>query len=97
MATSPDDVCMVCETTRDQHGDSNHKFSEDGQLIPIQPGPPARQKAPDEKRASLSPEAKGVADNMTSQTLLRLIDTLVEKEVISGKDLMYILGNHVPN
>lgn len=91
----PDDECALCGLTRENHGDSNHKFSQDGELIPVKPGPPARQQPPEEKKASLSAPAKDLAEDTTAQAFLRLVDVLVKKEVLDGQDLMYILGNHV--
>lgn len=80
---SPDDLCQVCQTPRDQHGDKHHKFSVDGQLIQLDP-PKPRQEAPrhrDEKPAA--PEAKAFAT---------LIEVLAEKNILNTKDVIRIFS-----
>lgn len=79
---SADDVCEVCGETRENHGDKKHKFSIDGQLIPIEPGP----------KPSNTPPARAVANDPVARLHLRLVERLVAKGIFDGTDLLYIFG-----
>lgn len=85
---SPDEECGVCGTQRDQHGDKQHQFNLDGQLIPLKPAEPPRQTAPRERDPNLKPS--GVEEQ--HKAFLRLNEVLLEKGVIDGSDLIRILG-----
>lgn len=88
----PDDPCGVCDTTRENHGDMRHKFSLEGHLeVMPEPAPP-RAEAPKLKGETMSPEAQKVAQDPTAHVILRLVELMVEKELLSGDELMYILG-----
>jgi hypothetical protein len=81
---SPDDQCEICLTTRELHGDKNHQFSTDGELIPIKQGDPPRRQPPT--------VAGQVANDPVARLTLRLIETLVQKQVLVGDDLVHIFG-----
>lgn len=83
----PDDLCMICNKTREMHGDMNHKFSEDGQLIPIEKRPEPRVKPPRHRDDPLPPteDARAIAT---------LVEVLIEKDVLDAKDVLRIFkGN----
>lgn len=83
MATlKPDDVCEVCQETRENHGDKHHKF---GTLEPIQPGEPARQIPP-------TAAGKELSNDPVARLQLRMIEQLAKKGVFTGDDLMVIFG-----
>lgn len=89
---SPTDRCGVCETIREEHGDKNHEFNLDGQLLPIKKGEPPRQSAPQPKGSTPK-----VDDLQAANLGLRIIDRLVTKGIFDAVDLMYVLGNgYVP-
>lgn len=77
---SPDDLCGVCGTIRELHGDKNHKFDLDGNLIPV--------KEPVNKM----PAAPRVIKDPVPATMLRLVERLVAKKLLDGDDLLFILG-----
>lgn len=84
-----DDVCAVCDETRENHGDKQHEFSLDGVLKPIKQGAPARSEPPRERTAA------GVAlgNDPVARLQVRLIERMVAKGLFDGEDLMYIFGN----
>lgn len=85
---SPDEECGVCGAQRDQHGDKQHQFNLDGQLIPLKPAEPPRQTPPRERGSMPAPS--GVEEQ--HKAFLRLNEVLLEKGVINGQDLIRILG-----
>lgn len=89
---SPDDECGICGTTRDMHGDKNHQFNMDGQLIPIKERPAPRQEAP-QHRDDPKP---GVETNKPDAhlALLGLIEVLIEKGVLDARDVFKVLGGN---
>lgn len=87
---NPDDICAVCETKRDEHGDKEHEFNLDGILIPKKKPEPARQAAPRERGEAPPLKPAGVEEMEKSH--LRLIEVLVEKGVLNGFDVVKILG-----
>lgn len=91
---SPDDECGVCGTARDQHGDKNHQFNLEGQLIPVKEREAPRQQPP-QHRDDPKPAQAGV-DNKPDvhSAFLRLTEVLIEKEVLDAKDIFRILGGY---
>lgn len=85
---SPDDICGVCQTKRDEHGDRQHEFNIEGQLIPKKKPEPGRP-APQAKGES--PAQQGV-ESERDKAFLRLMEVLLEKGVIDGRDTIQILG-----
>lgn len=88
---SPDDVCEICGTTRENHGDKHHKFSEDGQLLPLEKGSKPRQEIPKAKE-ELSREAEIIANDPVANLTLRFIERMIQRNQLDGEDLMYIFG-----
>lgn len=84
----PDDVCEVCDETRENHGDKHHVFSTDGVLTPIKPGPPARNTPPRER----TDEVKRLGRDPEVGAMMRLIEVLIEKEVLSALDVLRVFG-----
>lgn len=90
---SPDDLCGICELTRENHGDPQHQFSMEGILIQVEKGPPARATPPRERgEAPLSPQAEAMNRDPLTGLTLRLIEVLTAKELLSGEDLAKIFG-----
>lgn len=83
---SPDDVCILCYTKRDQHGDRQHKFSLDGQLEKIDPPAPPRQVPP------VSDIAHQLANQMSTQLVLKLVERMVAKDMLTADDMLYIFS-----
>ena len=83
---SPDDECGVCGTTRENHGDKHHEFDIDGNLRPKKKAEPARQQAPQ------TAAGQALARDASTQVVLRLVERLVAKQLLSGDDLLYIFG-----
>jgi len=78
--SDPDAECLLCNTTRENHGDRNHKFSEDGLLRPLDPPPKPRQEAPvhrDEQQ-------------IKATSFATLMEVLVEKNILDAKDVIRI-------
>lgn len=91
LEVSPDDVCLVCGTVRDQHGDKNHKFSQDGQLIPLDPPPEPRMKAPRHRDDPPAPAQPGVDDGPNIKlAFATLVEVLVDKGILDVKDVLRI-------
>lgn len=86
----PDDLCGVCETKRDEHGDKQHEFNLAGDLIPKKKPEPARQQPPKERGEAPATPIKGVEE--VEKSHLRLIEVLVTKGVLNGHDVVQILG-----
>lgn len=91
----PSEPCLVCFEARENHGDKNHQFSVDGQLIPLKKGDPPRQQPPrrrDESSTPMGEAASEVAKDATAQMTLRLIEVLTKKGLLTGEDLFIIFG-----
>lgn len=82
---SPDDRCGVCDEIRENHGDKNHKFSIEGELIPLKPGPDPRNQAP-------NPMVQQVVRDPLLGPLMRLVERLISANVLQEDDLKYIFG-----
>lgn len=88
---SPDDICAVCSSPRDQHGDMNHEFSINGELVTVKPGPPPTNNPPKkredkEQLVPVSPELP------TPENFVALLDILISKDIINAQEVIYILG-----
>jgi hypothetical protein len=96
---SPDEMCLVCETTRENHGDKNHVFNPvSDNLVPLKPGPPARREAPRE-RASLgapqpgpSPEARAFATLVEILSEKTISFDGVNRPILDSKDIIRIFS-----
>jgi len=86
----PDELCSICETKRDEHGDKQHEFNTNGDLIPKKKPEPARQQPPKERGEAPPTPTKGVEE--VEKSHLRLIEVLVSKGVLNGHDVVTILG-----
>jgi len=75
---SPDDVCGVCNTTRENHGDKNHQFNIEGDLVEL-PKPQPAQNTPPRERGSSTPEAADVRALKTA--FAALVEVLAEKSI----------------
>jgi hypothetical protein len=84
---NPDEACEVCGETRINHGDKQHRFSTDGALIPVQPGPAPRNAPP-----TSGGQAAILSKDPTTQLVLRLVDRLINNGTLSGDDALYIFG-----
>lgn len=80
---NPDDICGVCNLTRDQHGDMQHEFSADGVL---------KKKTPPPVPNNVSPAIRGMANDPTVRLVLRMVQRLTDKGLLEGDDLVYIFG-----
>ncbi len=87
-----DDVCAVCDETRENHGDKQHEFSLDGVLTPKKAGPPPRREPPQERGAQPSP-AQVLGNDPVARLQIRLIERMVAKGLLDGEDMLYIFGN----
>lgn len=74
---SPDDLCVICETKRDEHGDRMHQFSLDGQLIELKPGPEGRK--PPQTREEAAQDQSNLPD--IGRALATLVEILAEKKI----------------
>lgn len=82
---NPDDLCAICETRRDEHGDKNHKFSTDGILIQVKPGDNPKSAPPTNPNNPLN------RDPLTP-VILRLVERMIQAGLLEGDDLQYIFG-----
>jgi hypothetical protein len=71
---------MICLETRENHGDKQHEFSEDGQLVQKKPADPPKKNAPEEK----------VPDAFKAKALTTLVEILAEKGVLGAPDIIRI-------
>ena len=88
----PDDVCLVCNTTRLNHGDRQHEFSLTGQLINKADRPEPKKEAPKLREADEEQKQQEFQETMETNAILRLTEVLIDKGVIDGKDTMYIFS-----
>ncbi len=84
----PDDLCSICNKTREMHGDMNHEFNLDGQLIQKKARPEPERKPPKHRD-----DPDPVTDE-NSRALATLVEVLIEKNVLDAKDVLRIFkGN----
>ena len=83
----PDEPCLLCGFSRESHGDANHEFSTDGQLIPKKKPDPPRNTPPTHRD-----DRPQLRDKDYEQAFLRLVDVLTEKKMLDAHELMYIFG-----
>lgn len=84
----PDDVCLVCGTMREEHGDKHHLFNiTDDTLIPLKPGPEPRNKPPRERGESLKADP---APDHVAESFATLMEILVEKDILDTKDILRV-------
>lgn len=86
------DICGVCETQRDQHGDKMHEFNVLGTLIPKAEPEAPRQSPPQLKGDELKSAAQVLGSDPVARLQLRLITRLVNKGLLDGNDLVHIFG-----
>lgn len=89
---NPDDLCGVCNTKRDEHGDKQHVFDLDGNLVPKKAPEPQRRQPPKTREEAAAAEA---VKPDAHAAVLRLSEILLQKGIIDSADLFYILGGHV--
>lgn len=89
--SDPNEPCVICEITRENHGDSNHVFKgedSDG-LLEKKPTPePPRQQAPRERGQA----SDVLGADPVARMHLRMVERMVHKGLLNGDDLMYIFG-----
>lgn len=83
-APDQDEQCQVCGEIRENHGDKNHKFSTDGQLLPLDPPKPASREAPRHRDDV-------VAEAIKAESFAMLLEVLAEKNILNEKDIIRIL------
>lgn len=85
----PDELCSICDKPRDMHGDMNHEFNTEGQLIQKKPRPEPDRKPP--KHRDDEPDPK---TDENSRALATLVEVLIEKNILDAKDVLRIFkGN----
>lgn len=76
---NPDERCMACDTTRENHGDKNHVFNAvDDTIIPIRKGEAPRREAPRERASLAAPEPR---QSQEARALATLVEILSEKKI----------------
>lgn len=85
-----DDRCGVCDETRENHGDKNHKFDLYGQLVPIEPRPEPRNTPPEKRRASVA--ADSTPEDEVRRSFVALVEILAEKDILVAKDIIRIFN-----
>lgn len=91
---SPDDICQLCFTKRDEHGDRRHKFSDNGELEEADSTPPPstrpKEKTPLSKKEAAKVEA--LSKDPVARLQLRLIEVLTKRGMLDGEELSFIFG-----
>lgn len=85
----PDDICGVCNETREHHGDKNHEFNEEGVLIPLKKPEPPRQEPPQARGELVSGD---LTTKQVGDSFLALLEVLIDKNIIEARDVLRILG-----
>lgn len=85
---NPDEVCGVCEETRENHGDKNHEFNAEGVLIPKKKAP---DKAPDAPKPPPPPSTQADVKHI-QDSFATLVEVLAEKEILSPHDIVRIFN-----
>lgn len=91
---NPDEPCFICGLARVDHGDARHEWSADGKIT-IKPEPaPAREQAPQPRSTARreSSAAEVLGSDPVARLSLKLITRLVDKGLLDGDDLLYIMG-----
>lgn len=90
----PDRQCVLCGLTRMDHGDSNHKFSINGELNTVEKGPEPKNTPPSVKleHATKDDLLNDLKKSVEAQAVMRLTEVLIEKGILDGKDTMYIFS-----
>lgn len=71
------DICLVCGTQRDEHGDRNHQFSLTSDVpVPLKPGPPGRKPPQTKEEAQATQNLPDVG-----RALATLVEVLAEKKI----------------
>lgn len=86
-----DDLCGVCGTQRDQHGDKNHVFRLDDMLIPIAPGPDPKKTPPRHRDDESSRPPTREGPNV-GRAFATLVEVLAEKGIVDHKDIIRIFS-----
>ena len=98
LTVQPHDICVLCGIMRMDHGDSNHKFSINGELIPVKEGPAPQNQPPKVKPEHMTDQEKldvataELAKSMELNAVLRLTEVLIEKCVLTAQDTLYIFS-----
>lgn len=79
-----DEQCQICGETRENHGDKMHKFSTDGQLVPLDPPKPPTTPPPKHRDDV-------VAEAIKAESFAMLLEVLAEKNILNEKDIIRIL------
>lgn len=82
----PDEACVHCGITRENHGDMQHVFSREGEPLRKKEAPPTPQSLPP------TPAGRAAAGDPTTRLVLRLIESLVDKGILDGLDMIKIFG-----
>lgn len=83
---NPDETCALCGTTRENHGDAHHEFSEDGTLVMKKKPEPPRQPAPKER------DSTPATEQIKAKAFTMLVEILAEKGLLDTKDVIRIFG-----
>jgi hypothetical protein len=85
----PDDMCQIdgCNTIRADHGDKRHKFSEHGELIAVEAGPPAQNQPPKERGSNSSNDTEAIKASFAA-----LVEVLAEKNILNTHDIVRIFS-----
>lgn len=85
----PDEVCSICPNTRENHGDMNHEFNTEGQLIQKKKAPEPRAKAPEHRD-----DPKPRDGDPNSRAIATMLEVLAEKGIFEPRDIIRVLqGN----
>lgn len=89
---SPDDICAVCGTTRENHGDVMHEFDmEDPFPRNKRPGPTPHREPPKERSAT---GGNAIDVQQVGDSFATLLEVLAEKGIITAPDIIRILSAH---
>lgn len=89
---NPDDECKVCGQNRDAHGDTEHAFSEDGQLRRRKPAVPARQDPPMERGEGNDRRIQLKPTYPLEQAFATLMEVLAEKDILTAPEVVRIFS-----
>lgn len=90
---NPDELCVLCNVTRVNHGDARHEFSVDGSLRNKQT-PPAPKNQPPRVQGELSRDelVTKLSEDFHTNGFLRMVEVLADKGLLESPDILYIFS-----
>lgn len=81
---NPDDVCAVCNKTRENHGDAHHVFDMENEFPRPIPKP--------EPVKAAAPPPRPMTEQIKAASFAALMEVLTEKGILDAKDVIKVFS-----